>query len=118
MRAVEIQALTGPSGVAVVDRDEPVDDGSAVMVEPRAIGVSFPDLLQSKGMYQVRPEPPFVPGLEMAGVVQERSRRLRFRPWRPGLRPAQAAMAESSLQDPMRSSPARGADVGRGPPSS
>lgn len=70
MRAVEIQALTGPSGVAVVDRDEPVDDGSAVMVEPRAIGVSFPDLLQSKGMYQVRPEPPFVPGLELAGVVR------------------------------------------------
>jgi len=70
MRALEIQSLTGPDGVAVVDRDEPADDGRSVIIDVVTAGVSFPDLLQSRGLYQVRPEPPFVPGLEMAGVVR------------------------------------------------
>jgi NADPH2:quinone reductase len=34
-----------------------------------AAGVSFADLLVSRGQYQVRPDPPFVPGFEVAGVV-------------------------------------------------
>ena len=70
MRALEIQALSGPDGVAVVEMPEPPDDGTRVMVSVVTAGVSFPDLLQSKGLYQIRPEPPFVPGLEMAGVVR------------------------------------------------
>jgi NADPH2:quinone reductase len=70
MKALEVQSLTGPDGIALVDRPEPVDDGAAVMVDVKAAGVSFPDLLQSRGLYQVRPEPPFVPGLELAGIVR------------------------------------------------
>lgn len=70
MRALEIQSLTGPAGVALVERPEPADDGRHVLVDVVTAGVSFPDLLQSKGMYQVRPNPPFVPGLELAGVVR------------------------------------------------
>ena len=70
MRALEIQALTGPDGVAVVDRPEPDDDGRGVIVDVESAGVSFPDLLQSQGLYQIRPDPPFVPGLELAGTVR------------------------------------------------
>lgn len=70
MRALEVQALTGPDGIAVVDAPEPPDDGTRVVIETAAIGVSFPDLLQSKGLYQYRPEPPFIPGIECAGVVR------------------------------------------------
>ncbi len=70
MRALEIQALSGPDGVALVERPEPNDDGSRVIVDVVTAGVSFPDLLQSRGLYQIRPDPPFVPGLEMAGVVR------------------------------------------------
>jgi NADPH:quinone reductase len=70
MRALEIQSLTGPDGVVVVDRPEPADDGSRLVIEVVTAGVSFPDLLQSRGLYQIRPEPPFVPGLELAGVVR------------------------------------------------
>ena len=70
MRALEIQSLTGPDGVALVDRPEPGDDGRSVVVDVVTAGVSFPDLLQSRGMYQVRPDPPFIPGLELAGVVR------------------------------------------------
>ncbi len=73
MRALEIQALTGPDGVAVVDADEPTadPDGRSVIVDIVCAGVSFPDLLQSQGLYQLRPDPPFRPGIEAAGVVRE-----------------------------------------------
>ena len=71
MRALEIQSLTGPSGVAVVDAPEPDDDGGTrVVVDIVCGGVSFPDLLQSQGLYQIRPEPPFRPGIEASGVVR------------------------------------------------
>ncbi|MEM7272734.1 MAG: NADPH:quinone oxidoreductase family protein [Actinomycetota bacterium] len=70
MRALEIQSLTGPDGLAVVDRDEPAASDGDIVVEVVAAGVSFPDLLQSRGLYQVRPEPPFVGGIELAGTVR------------------------------------------------
>jgi len=41
-----------------------------VLVEVTAAGVNFPDVLLSYGKYQFRPEPPFVPGGEAAGVVR------------------------------------------------
>lgn len=40
-----------------------------VLVDVRAAGVCFPDLLLSKGTYQLEVPPPFVPGMEVAGVV-------------------------------------------------
>ena len=70
MRALQVTALTGPDAVRVIDVDEPVDDGRHLIVDIAFAGVSFPDLLQTKGMYQIRPEPPFVPGVEAAGVVR------------------------------------------------
>lgn len=70
MRAIQVQSLTGPEGLAVVDLPEPRADGG-VLIEVRAVGVSFADLLVSQGLYQVRQEPPFVPGTECAGVVRE-----------------------------------------------
>jgi NADPH2:quinone reductase len=41
-----------------------------VVVEVRAAGVNFPDVLTVQGKYQVRPELPFIPGNEIAGVVR------------------------------------------------
>ena len=43
--------------------------GSGVVVEVHAAGVSFPEVLQTRGEYQVKPELPFVPGSEVSGVV-------------------------------------------------
>ncbi len=40
------------------------------MIDVRAAGVSFPEVLQSRGLYQLKPELPFVPGSEVAGVVR------------------------------------------------
>ncbi len=60
--------LDGPDGLELADVAEPPADGR-IIVEVHAAGVGFPDLLMTRGRYQFRPEPPFVPGIEMAGTV-------------------------------------------------
>ena len=40
------------------------------MIDVHAAGVSFPEVLQTRGAYQVKPQLPFVPGSEVAGVVR------------------------------------------------
>ncbi|RKG76247.1 NADPH:quinone oxidoreductase family protein [Corallococcus terminator] len=70
MRALQVQKLTGPDGLVLVDVPEP-EAGDAVLIDVVAAGVSFPDLLLSQGKYQMKPELPFVPGVEVAGVVRQ-----------------------------------------------
>jgi NADPH2:quinone reductase len=82
MRAVVLERLAGPEGIAVADRPTPQSDGSSVLVDVYAAGVSFPDLLLSQGLYQLRPEVPFVMGVEAAGVVVDA-------PESAGVRPGQ-----------------------------
>lgn len=69
MRAVQVVRLDGPATVEVRDVPEPVAGPDDVLVEVRAAGVNFPDVLQTRGLYQVKPELPFTLGSEMAGVV-------------------------------------------------
>jgi NADPH:quinone reductase len=68
MRAAQLTRLDGPDGVEVVEIDEPTGDG--VVVEVHAAGAAFPDALLTRGLYQYRPDPPFVLGAEIAGVVR------------------------------------------------
>lgn len=76
MRAIQITDLTGPdSALALVDIPEPepshmLTPGRGVVVEAHAAGVSFPEVLQTRGEYQFKPELPFVPGSEVGGVVR------------------------------------------------
>ncbi|EUA39914.1 zinc-binding dehydrogenase family protein [Mycobacterium avium subsp. avium 2285 (R)] len=60
--------LDGPDAIEVTDVDEPTGDG--VVVDVHAAGVAFPDALLTRGLYQYRPELPFVLGAEIAGVVR------------------------------------------------
>ena len=73
MRAVQISDLSGPDAVGVVDVPEPTVHPLAgtpgVIIDVAAAGVSFPDVLQTRGLYQLKPDTPFVPGAEVAGVV-------------------------------------------------
>ena len=43
----------------------------SLTTEPIQAGVSFPELLQTRGQYQMKPELPFVPGSEVGGIVRE-----------------------------------------------
>jgi len=70
MRAVICRALTGVAGLAVVsDWPEPRPAPGEVVVDVKASALNFPDLLMIQGLYQERPEPPFVVGTELSGVV-------------------------------------------------
>ncbi|MGD1254439.1 NADPH:quinone oxidoreductase family protein [Mycobacterium seoulense] len=68
MRAARVTRLDGPDAIEVAEVDEPSGDG--VVVEVHAAGAAFPDALLTRGLYQYRPEPPFVLGAEIAGVVR------------------------------------------------
>jgi NADPH2:quinone reductase len=75
MRAIQIVEESGPdSALALVELPEPepshmLTPGAGVVVEVHAAGVSFPELLQTRGQYQMKPPLPFVPGSEVGGVV-------------------------------------------------
>ncbi len=68
MRAIRVTRLDGPDSVELAEVDEPTGDG--VVVEVHAAGVAFPDALLTRGLYQYRPDLPFVLGAEIAGVVR------------------------------------------------
>ncbi len=68
MRAVQITRLDGPHAIALNEVAEPAGDG--VIIDVHAAGVAFPDALLSRGLYQYKPELPFTPGGEVAGVVR------------------------------------------------
>jgi NADPH2:quinone reductase len=71
MRAIQIVSLDGPDALELRDVPEPSpSDGAPVVVDVHASGVSFPEVLQSRGQYQVKPPLPFVPGSEVGGVVR------------------------------------------------
>src|SRR5262245_64428118 len=71
MRAVVCRALTGPDGLVLEERPDPGPPGPAqVRVRIAAAGLNYADLLVITGKYQVKHEPPFVPGFECAGLVE------------------------------------------------
>jgi len=69
MKAVQITSLDGPSAVEVVDLPDPVAEQGQVVIRVRAAGVAFPEVLQSRGLYQMKPDLPFTPGAEIAGEI-------------------------------------------------
>jgi len=71
MRAVRVHELIGPSGIRVDEVPDPSAGPGQVLIDVRASGVNFPDVLLSRGLYQFKPPPPFSPGGECAGVVRE-----------------------------------------------
>lgn len=70
-RAATCTALTGPDSIEILESEERPLQGGEVRILVRAAGLNFPDLLMTRGKYQFRPDPPFVPGLEAAGEVVE-----------------------------------------------
>jgi NADPH2:quinone reductase len=86
MRAVQVSRLNGPGALEEVDIAEPEAGPDQVLIDVEAAGVAWPDLLQTRGLYQIRPEPPFVSGSEVAG-------RIRWAPEGSGFVPGQRVAA-------------------------
>ena len=86
VKAVQIVEETGPdSALALVELPEPEPShpftpGAGVVVDVHAAGVSFPELLQTRGQYQLKPPLPFVPGSEVAGIVRSAPAGARVQP--------------------------------------
>lgn len=80
MKAIQITTLDGPEAVELVDIDEPVVGDGQVLIAVRAAGVSFPEVLQTRGLYQLKPPLPFVPGAEIAGEVISAAEDSDFKP--------------------------------------
>jgi NADPH2:quinone reductase len=69
MKAIQITSLDGPEAVQLLDVAEPTPSGDQVLIRVKAAGVAFPEVLQSRGQYQMKPDLPFTPGAEIAGEV-------------------------------------------------
>jgi NADPH2:quinone reductase len=67
--AHKIVSFTGPDDVRWAEADEPAADGG-VIIDVAAAGVSFADLLQTTGGYQMKVPLPYTPGMDAAGVVR------------------------------------------------
>jgi NADPH:quinone reductase-like Zn-dependent oxidoreductase len=72
MRAVVISKHGPPEVLLLVDRPDPIPAEGQVLVEVRAAGVNFADLMMRTGLYPGAPRPPFVPGYEVAGIAEGR----------------------------------------------
>ena len=70
MRAVQVTRLDGPEHLEVVEIPEPQPGPGDVLVDVAYAGVAWPDLLLTRGQYQLKPEPPFSPGAEVSGLVR------------------------------------------------
>lgn len=69
MRALVCNAYGPPESLVIEDRDDPQPGANQLVIDVVAAGINFPDVLVIAGKYQVKTEPPFVPGNEAAGVV-------------------------------------------------
>lgn len=86
MRAIQIVELSGPDeALKLVELPDPepshmLTPGRGVVVDVHAAGVSFPEVLQTRGEYQVKPPLPFVPGSEVGGIVRSAPHGARVNP--------------------------------------
>jgi NADPH2:quinone reductase len=106
MRAVQVTTLKGPAALAVAEVAEPQLSSRKVVIEVEAAGVNFPDVLMSKGEYQMRPDPPFVLGSEVAGRVIEAAAGSEFAPGdRVAAFPGLGGFAERAVADEVATFP-------------
>ncbi|MBW2314629.1 MAG: NADPH:quinone oxidoreductase family protein [Deltaproteobacteria bacterium] len=71
MRAIVVDRWMKPSELKVSEAPEPVASPGTLLVEVKAAGCNFFDILMVQGQYQVKPPFPFIPGAEVGGVVLE-----------------------------------------------
>lgn len=71
MRAVVLSSYGPPPDLSVKDIAPPALKPGHVRLRVHAVGFGFPDALMIAGKYQFKPEAPFTPGSEVAGVVTE-----------------------------------------------
>ena len=69
MRAIVVNEFGPIASHRIEERPDPAPGDGEVLIDNHAVGLNFPDALMLQGKYQKRPERPFVPGRDCAGVV-------------------------------------------------
>src|ERR1700727_729197 len=92
MRAMVVRKYGAPEVFEAREVPDPQAKAGEALIRVKAIGINFADLLQRMGIYPGTPKPPFVPGIEIAGVVERISESNRPRP-NVTLRPGDAVCA-------------------------
>jgi len=69
MEAVVCQAFGPVTNLSVQQMPEPAPGADEVLIHVASVGVNFPDALLVRGLYQVKPSLPFIPGIECAGTI-------------------------------------------------
>src|SRR5688572_28012792 len=70
MKALLSKAVGGPETLVLEDIPEPQVGPGQALVQVKAVGVNYPDVLIIEDKYQFKPPRPFAPGGELAGVVK------------------------------------------------
>ena len=70
MKALRSHVCGGPETLTLDELPDPVPGPGEVLVAVKACGINFPDTLIVADLYQFKPERPFAPGAEIAGVVE------------------------------------------------
>lgn len=69
MKALRTHTVGGPETLVLDDLPEPVAGAGQVVVQVKACSINFPDTLMIRDLYQFKPERPYSPGGELAGVI-------------------------------------------------
>src|SRR5262245_38978631 len=85
MKAIEITTPGGPEVLRVTERARPQAGAGEIVIRVHAAGINRPDVLQRRGAYAPPPGASDIPGLEVAGVLEEGVV--------PGLKPGDAVCA-------------------------
>jgi len=80
VKAVQITSLNGPDAIVFGEAVAPIAGLDQVMIKVHAAGASFPELLQTRGLYHVKPPLPFTPGFEVAGEIVSAPHGSKFKP--------------------------------------
>ena len=70
MRALVCKEYGSPSQLILDDVDDPRPAKGQILIRVKAAGINFPDVLSIEGKYQVKIEPPFIPGNEASGIIE------------------------------------------------
>ncbi len=88
MKAALCKSFDGPDAIVIEDMADPIPAAGEVVVRVKAVAMNFLDTLITRGKYQFKPEFPFSPGAEIAGVIEA------LGPGVSGLQPGQRVCAD------------------------
>lgn len=104
MRAIVVKGLGGPEVLRLGEAPRPEPGPEQVLVRVRAAGVNFSDTERRRGVYR-RPELPWIPGTEGAGIVEETGERVAFWAMPPAVSVTYAEYAVAPVESLFRLGP-------------